>query len=180
MWRYDTAMGLRSMNNIIEHGKVRIQLVCKMWSKIILSSCSKFWRPLEFRIASTSVRMVTSSWNLRGWGATSFLSSVFMDWTPASQSPPKCGVRGGMRCQVIDACEQKWESWDREIAISRWSCCISCLAPKKLLPLSEWMWAGVPRLAQNRRRAAKNSSVLRSTQSSKWIALVEKQTNKQA
>ena len=51
------------------------------------------------------------------------------------------------------------------------------LAPTKFEPLSEWIDVGGPLLDMKHLRAARNASVVRSDTSSKWAALVEKQTN---
>ena len=51
------------------------------------------------------------------------------------------------------------------------------LAPTKFESLSEWIDVGRPLLDTKRLRAARNVSVVRSDTSSKWAALVEKQSN---
>ncbi len=52
----------------------------------------------ELRIASASIRTVFNSSKERGHGDINFRKSTFIDFTPASQSPPKCGALGGERC----------------------------------------------------------------------------------
>uniref|UniRef100_A0A8D7ZXE7 (northern house mosquito) hypothetical protein n=1 Tax=Culex pipiens TaxID=7175 RepID=A0A8D7ZXE7_CULPI len=101
------------------------------------------------------------------------------DLTAASQSPPKWGAPGGIKCQFIP-------SWEHSCWMCSW--CFACLrlcrrslrsffAPTKFVPLSEYMSAGFPRRATNRRSAWRNLAVDRSETSSKWTALVPKQTN---
>ncbi len=53
---------------------------------------------------------------------------------------------------------------------------ISSRAPWKLVPLSEKMSAGQPRLEMKRSRVARNSVEEREAQRSKWTALVVMQT----
>lgn len=55
--------------------------------------------------------------------------------------------------------------------------CFNCpWAPTKLVPLSEYMHAGLPLRAENRLSAAMNALDVRSLTSSMWIALVAKHT----
>ena len=60
---------------------------------------------------------------------------------------------------------------------NRYSSCRLFLAPTKLVPLSEWMALGRPRLEMNLFKAAMKASVVRSLTISICTALVAKQKN---
>lgn len=54
----------------------------------------------ELRIASTQHVMVMNSSNVNKYSSMTFIINDFAERTVASQSPPKCGVIGGLKCHV--------------------------------------------------------------------------------
>jgi len=134
---------------------------------------------LEFKIPSTSVVNVLSSSNVNSESPITRLRWCLKIFTVASHSPPKCGAIGGIKCHVI-LCELA-NLFTRSLCSSELNNAYTSFnwlfAPTKLVPLSEYILSGKPRLAMNRHNAARNPSDDRSLTTSRCTALIVKHTN---
>lgn len=55
---------------------------------------------LEFKTDSIRQTTVASSSKVKVWTPTVRTNNFFIDFTAASQRPPKCGALGGLKCQL--------------------------------------------------------------------------------
>lgn len=99
--------------------------------------------------------------------------------TAASHRPPKFGVYGGIKCHRM----LSLVNW---LLIWSWLLCKNVpnsfswlFAPMKVVPLSEKMSDGIPRLEVNLLKQDKKHSVVKFDTNSKWIDFVQKQTKTQ-
>lgn len=91
----------------------------------------------EFRQASSCVKTVDNSSNVKVLSPITRFRWYFVDRTPASQLPPKFGACGGMKCHVVPSKVSKFFiSWGNlDLGLSNISL-KSFSAPTKLVPLS--------------------------------------------
>ena len=102
-----------------------------------------------------------------------------MSFKAASHNPPKWGALLGIKCQSMPWLELKSHTtalifWERRNSYSSFN---EWLAPTKLVPWSLHIDVGLPLLAMNRLRQARNASVVRSETTSKCTALTDIETN---
>lgn len=132
----------------------------------------------EFMQASICSRTVHNSSNVRRVNPIIRFKLNLHDFTPACQSPPMCGDKGGMKLQSIFRTLQKslMELWD-SVSSNWYNSSNSLFAPWKFVALSLNNYVGQPRLPTKRRRVTINYSAVRSPTTFRWMALVEKQSN---
>ena len=132
------------------------------------------WSGRLFKTASTSHRIVEYSSRLSEWLRRIFLSRVFVDFTPASHKPSKCGACPGLNfhliwCLLVNDWRVLRLSGDsRRLYIA----CSLLFAPTKFVPLSVMISWGIPLLAMKHLSAAMKSVVDKLQTSSRCIALL--------
>ena len=132
---------------------------------------------LELRIASTSVTRVWNSSKVKTVVPMTLFKCFLAALTPASQSPPKWGALGGIMFHWVPSSAANWEIEFRFLESVSFNFSNSFLAPTKLVPLSDSISWGTPRLATKRFRTTMQAVVLKSEATSRCIAFVARQTS---
>ena len=129
-------------------------------------------RGLVFNQASTCTSTGENSSNFSLISPSTFLTSFL---TAASHNPPKRGACSVTNFRLIFF---EAQNSDMEVQLSfSPSSLISLSAPTKFVPWSFHMVLGIPRRQINRLTVAINAELVRSNSTSRWTALVVKQTN---
>ena len=136
---------------------------------ISLGSSEALVKGRLFTIASISLNTVMSSKSSRVVLPTVALKARRTDRISRSQLPPICEASGGLKDQLIFRCSKKCRSVLRPVVSVSASPNSRC-APTKLVPLSDTIFSGTPRLLINRRRPSINAFVESVGSTSRCIA----------